>query len=108
MLTLENFTLATIHTHKFLFELKDWARREIEKLNPKSYEEALRMANHLTDFDFCKMAGDINKNSIGSTPTTSIIQNNLKALNPLLTPKVGHQAQVMGKVPKAGIKMVLD
>ncbi|KAI5054465.1 hypothetical protein GOP47_0030635, partial [Adiantum capillus-veneris] len=51
MLKVEQMTWERVRLHGFLYGLKDWARREIEKQNPADYMAALAMAERLVDSD---------------------------------------------------------
>lgn len=52
MLQLELMTVNCVRLHGVLYGLKEWARREIEKQMPNSYEDALGMAERLIDSNY--------------------------------------------------------
>lgn len=52
MLVLENTTIDTMMLHGFLYRLKDWAWRKIERQNPTTYQKVFIVGERFVDSDF--------------------------------------------------------
>ncbi|MCO5554803.1 hypothetical protein L7F22_008338 [Adiantum nelumboides] len=70
MLRTDHLDWEKVRLHGFLYGLKEWARREIEKQNPTTYVEALEMAERLADAD-ARRKNTSNAKPAASTPNTN-------------------------------------
>ncbi|MCO5548833.1 hypothetical protein L7F22_002295 [Adiantum nelumboides] len=70
MLRTDHLDWEKVRLHGFLYGLKEWARREIEKQNPTTYVEALEMPERLADAD-ARRKNTSNAKPAASTPNTN-------------------------------------